>query len=155
MCNLPLVPAGESTKPRLPDRDNWLTAVWIAAFKRINRNAKADFLQANFDRIKISQFRRGLLSENRAETDGARGGGAGEGDKEDGIDNDKCWTKGTLRRSSSKEAKRGGLRRRLAFVWFRETQKIDSSGEGKSRTCRDPWTRKILRKKLQTLAINV
>ena len=116
MCNLPLVPAGESTKPRLPDRDNWLTAVWIAAFKRINRNAKADFLLANFDRISICQSRGGLLSENRAETDSTRGGDVREGGKEDGIDNDKCWTKGTLRRSSSKEAKRGGLRRRLASV---------------------------------------
>ena len=116
VSKLPFVPAGESADPRLPDRDNWLTALWISAFKRINRNAKADFLLANLDRFAICQSRGGLLSENRAETDGARGGGAGEGDKEDVIDNDKCWTKGTLRRSSSKEAKRGGLRRRLASV---------------------------------------
>ena len=116
VSNLPFVPAGESGLPRLPDRDNWLTALWISAFKRINRNAKADFFLANFDRFAIWQSRGGLLSENRAETDGARGGGAVEGDKEDVIDNDKCLTKGTLRRSSSKEAKRGGLRRRLASV---------------------------------------
>ena len=116
VSKLPFVPAGETKKPRLPDRDNWLTALWIAAFKRINRNAKADFLLANFDRISISQSPGGLSSENRAENDSARGSGAGEGDKEDGNDSDKFWTKGTLRRSSSEEAKRGGFRRRLASV---------------------------------------
>ena len=116
VSKLPFVPAGETKKPRLPDRDNWLTALWIAAFKRINRNAKADFLLANFDRISIFQSPGGLSSENRAETDSARGGGAEEGDKEDGNDKDKFLTKGTLKESSSEEAKRGGFRRRLASV---------------------------------------
>ena len=87
MSNLPFVPAGEVTKPRLPDRENWLTALWIAAFKRINRNAKADFLLANFDRISISWG--GLLPESRAETDRARGVGAREGNHEDRIQ--QCW----------------------------------------------------------------
>lgn len=73
VSNLPFVPAGELTKPRLPDRDNWLTALWIAAFKRIKRNAKGDFLLANFDRISISYG--DLLSESRAETDRPRGVG--------------------------------------------------------------------------------
>ena len=50
MSNLPFVPAGEVTKPRLPDRENWLTALWIAAFKRINRNAKADFVGRSLTR---------------------------------------------------------------------------------------------------------
>ena len=52
--NVPFVPAGDLSEPRLPDRDNWLTAFWVAAFKRINRNAKAAFLLANADRITFS-----------------------------------------------------------------------------------------------------
>ena len=103
--NLPFVPAGKVTKPRLPDRENWLTALWIAAFKRINRKAKADFLLANFDRISISQCG-SLLSEypaetkrrSLAETDRTRRGDERECGKEDGIDN--IWTEGTLKRSS-------------------------------------------------------
>ena len=52
--NVPFTPAGELDDPRLPDREDWLTAFWIAAFKRINRNAKAAFLMANVDRISLS-----------------------------------------------------------------------------------------------------
>lgn len=98
VSNLPFVPAGEVTKPRLPDRENWLTALWVAAFKRINRNAKADFLLANFDRITLSCG--GLLSDYQAETDRTRRGGGKEGGKEDGIDDDNFWTEVTLKRSS-------------------------------------------------------
>ena len=98
--NLPVVPAGELTKPRLPDRENWITALWIAAFKRINRNAKTHFLMANLDRISISCG--GLLSEYEymAETERTRRGGEREGSKENGVDHDKFWTEGTLKRSS-------------------------------------------------------
>jgi len=66
--NLPFVPAGKVKKPKLPDRENWLTALWIAALKRIKKKAKADFLLANFHRISIS---REVLSvsECPAETD--------------------------------------------------------------------------------------
>ena len=53
-ANVPFTPAGELDDPRLPDREDWLTAFWIAAFKRINRNAKAAFLMANVDRILFS-----------------------------------------------------------------------------------------------------
>ena len=53
---VPFVPAGDSGEPRLPDRENWLTAFWVAAFKRINRNAKAAFLLANADRITFSSL---------------------------------------------------------------------------------------------------
>ena len=52
--NVPFTPAGELDDPRLPDREDWLTAFWIAAFKRINRNAKAAFLMASIDRISFS-----------------------------------------------------------------------------------------------------
>lgn len=90
--NLPFVPAGKVTKPTLPDRENWLTTLWIAAFKRINRNAKADFLLASFDRLSISCG--ALLSEYPVETDRTRR----EDGEEDGIDN--FWTEGTLKRSS-------------------------------------------------------
>ena len=97
--NLPFAPAGELKEPRLPDRENWLTGLWIAAFKCISRNAKAHFLMANLDRILISCG--GLLSEyeNRAETDRTRRGGEREGSKENGIDQDKFWSEG-LKRSS-------------------------------------------------------
>ena len=54
VINVPFTPAGELDDPRLPDREDWLTAFWIAAFKRINRNAKAAFLMANVDRISLS-----------------------------------------------------------------------------------------------------
>ena len=53
VTNVPFTPAGELDDPRLPDREDWLTAFWIAAFKRINRNAKAAFLMANVDRISL------------------------------------------------------------------------------------------------------
>ena len=52
--NVPFTPAGELDDPRLPDREDWLTAFWIAAFKRINRNAKPAFLMASIDRISFS-----------------------------------------------------------------------------------------------------
>ena len=86
--NLPFVPAGEVTKPRLPGRENWLTALWIEAFKRINRKAKPGFLLANFDRISISCG--GLLPEYPSETDRTRRGGEREAGEEGGIDN--FWT---------------------------------------------------------------
>ena len=54
--HVPFMPAGDSGEPRLPDRENWLTALWVAAFKRINRNAKAAFLLANADRITFSSL---------------------------------------------------------------------------------------------------
>ena len=52
--NVPFTRAGELDDPRLPGREDWLTAFWISAFKRINRNAKAAFLMANVDRISFS-----------------------------------------------------------------------------------------------------
>ena len=52
--DMPFVPAGDLHEPRLPDRENWLTAFWVAVFKRINGKAKAPFLLANLDRIAIS-----------------------------------------------------------------------------------------------------
>ena len=53
---VPSVPAGDSGEPRLPDRENWSTAFWVTAFKRINKNAKAAFLLANADRITFSSL---------------------------------------------------------------------------------------------------
>ena len=54
--NMPFVPAGDLHEPRLPDRENWLTAFWVAVFKRINRKAKAPFLLANVDRLAFSSL---------------------------------------------------------------------------------------------------
>lgn len=59
---MPFVPAGDLNEPRLPDRENWLTAFWVAVFKRINRKAKAPFLLANVDRIAFSSL---LLSDDK------------------------------------------------------------------------------------------
>ena len=53
-ANVPFTPAGELDDPRLPDREDWLTAFWISAFKRINKNAKAAFLMVTVDRISFS-----------------------------------------------------------------------------------------------------
>lgn len=71
--NVPFVPTGDSSEPKLPDRNNWLTAFWVAAFKRINRNAKAAFLVANADRIAFSS----ILPSDEENTE------SGETDKDD------------------------------------------------------------------------
>ena len=55
VMNVPFVPAGDLDEPRLPDRNNWLTAFWIAAFKRITRDVKPAFLAANADRFAFSR----------------------------------------------------------------------------------------------------
>lgn len=67
--NVPFVPAGVLNEPRLPDRDNWLTAIWVAVFKRINRNAKAPFLLANVDRIAFPSL--SLANEEKLESAGS------------------------------------------------------------------------------------
>lgn len=51
---VPFVPAGDAMEPRLPDRDDWMTAFWVTVFKRISRNAQAAFLFSNADRITFS-----------------------------------------------------------------------------------------------------
>ena len=70
VTNLPFTPAGELDDPRLPDREDWLTAFWIAAFKRINRNAKAAFLMANVDRILFSSTIGERNEESKVREDG-------------------------------------------------------------------------------------
>ena len=66
VVDVPFVPAGDSSEPRLPDRDNWLTAFWVAVFKRINRKAKAPFLLANVDRIAFSSLSLAEKSEENS-----------------------------------------------------------------------------------------
>ena len=66
---VPFAPAGDLSEPRLPDRDDWMTAFWVAAFKRINRNAKAAFLMANADRIAFSSTSDGDNAESREQKD--------------------------------------------------------------------------------------
>ena len=83
--NLPFVPAGKVTEPRLPDRENWLTALWITTLKHIDGDAKADFVLANLNRISIS--RESLLPEYTAETERTKRGGERECFKVHGIDN--------------------------------------------------------------------
>ena len=61
--NVPFVPAGDLREPRLPDRDNWLTAFWVAAFKRINRKAKSAFLIANADRFSFTSDLANVVGE--------------------------------------------------------------------------------------------
>ena len=68
--NVPFTPAGELDDPRLPDREDWLTAFWIAAFKRVNRNAKAAFLMANIDRISLSPTSGEGNEESKVRKDG-------------------------------------------------------------------------------------
>ena len=70
VTNVPFTPAGELDDPRLPDREDWLTAFWIAAFKRINRNAKAAFLMANIDRISLSSTSGEGNEESKVRKDG-------------------------------------------------------------------------------------
>ncbi|KAL9966560.1 hypothetical protein ACROYT_G024651 [Oculina patagonica] len=65
VINVPFVAAGDLSEPRLPGIDSWLTAFWIATFKRLNRSARPTFLLANVDRfncISLSeQISRGSL----------------------------------------------------------------------------------------------
>ena len=51
VINVPFVAAGDLSEPRLPGIDNWLTAFWIATFKRLNRSAQPSFLLANIARF--------------------------------------------------------------------------------------------------------
>lgn len=51
VINVPLVPAGDLSEPRLPGIDNWLTYFWIATFKRLNRSARPTFFLANITRF--------------------------------------------------------------------------------------------------------
>ena len=70
VINVPFTPAGELDDPRLPDREDWLTAFWIAAFKRVNRNAKAAFFMANIDRISLSSTSGEGNEERKVSKDG-------------------------------------------------------------------------------------
>ena len=45
IINVPFVAAGDLREPRLPDIENWLTAFWIATFKRLNRSSRPTFLR--------------------------------------------------------------------------------------------------------------
>lgn len=51
VINVPFVAAGDLSEPRLPGIDNWLTAFWIATFKRLNRSARPTFLLASIARF--------------------------------------------------------------------------------------------------------
>lgn len=51
LFNVPFVAAGDLSEPRLPGIHNWLTAFWIATFKRLNRNARPAFLIASIARF--------------------------------------------------------------------------------------------------------
>ena len=59
IINVPFVAAGDLSEPKLPGIDNWLTAFWIATFKRLNRSAQPAFFLANIAR---------LLEENQVES---------------------------------------------------------------------------------------
>ena len=54
VITIPFVATGDLSEPTLPGITNWMTAFWIATFKRLNRNAKAPFLLANIDRLYVS-----------------------------------------------------------------------------------------------------
>ncbi len=49
VINVPFVPAGDFSEPRLPGTYNWLTAFWTATFKRLNRSARPAFFLANIN----------------------------------------------------------------------------------------------------------
>ena len=51
VINVPFVAAGDISEPRLPGIDNWLTAFWIATFKRLNRSARPTFFLASIARF--------------------------------------------------------------------------------------------------------
>lgn len=51
VINVPFVATGDISEPRLPGIDNWLTAFWIATFKRLNRSARPTFFLASIARF--------------------------------------------------------------------------------------------------------
>lgn len=51
VINVPFVAAGDISEPRLPGIDNWLTAFWIATFKRLNRSVRPTFFLASIARF--------------------------------------------------------------------------------------------------------
>lgn len=51
VIKVPFVAAGDISEPRLPGIDNWLTAFWIATFKRLNRSARPTFFLASIARF--------------------------------------------------------------------------------------------------------
>lgn len=65
VVNVPFVAAGDLSEPSLPGITNWMTAVWIATFKRLNRDAKYPFLLANIDRFNFSSSVQEVPRRNR------------------------------------------------------------------------------------------
>lgn len=51
IINVPFVAAGDVSEPRLPGIVNWLTAFWIATFKRLNRSVRPTFLLSSIARF--------------------------------------------------------------------------------------------------------
>lgn len=54
VITIPFVAAGDLSEPELPGIANWMTAFWIATFKRLNRSARSAFFLASIDRINFS-----------------------------------------------------------------------------------------------------
>ena len=54
VITVPFVAAGDVSEPELPGIANWMTAFWIATFKRLNRSARSAFFLASIDRISFS-----------------------------------------------------------------------------------------------------
>ncbi len=52
VINVPFVAAGDLSELKLPGVDNWLTAFWVATFRRLNRSAQSAFVLANVNRLK-------------------------------------------------------------------------------------------------------
>lgn len=65
LFNVPFVAAGDLSEPRLPGIHNWLTAFWIATFKRLNRNARPAFLIASIDRFNCFSLSEQDVTRNR------------------------------------------------------------------------------------------
>ena len=72
VINLPLVPAGDLSEPRLPGIDNWFRCFWITTFKRLNRSARPTFFLANitrFDCVSSSQEEIQTLNRSKCMTE--------------------------------------------------------------------------------------
>ncbi|XP_068715591.1 uncharacterized protein [Montipora foliosa] len=64
ISTVPFVAAGDMNEPQLPGIDNWLTTLWVATFKQLNRDAKPAFFRASIGRLSIRSCNQKLLTDN-------------------------------------------------------------------------------------------
>ena len=52
---VPVVPVGYDTEPTLPDREHWLSSLWLSCLDRVSIRAKPAFLKVNWSRLRTRE----------------------------------------------------------------------------------------------------